>query len=228
MGELSSGAEPADWSNIGPKQRITHQWSDTARGEKRFPVRDVLTNHRAQGPAAGQSLTLAPRVFWLMSWSFVVFSLLRFVVGWTRRASEVLRLNLLDVELRYAHASNKCHAHPAGEERIFSVGLLAAPPARIAKNVDVGRPKGKTEEHFMLVIPDGLVVLGTCLGGDCRAHGVNKVGVPSGGHSDHLRKICRVASKCNAVQTFVPPVVLGNTQPRDRRRMVAHLRNLLF
>src|ERR1039457_5068285 len=45
MGELSSGAEPADWSNIGPKQRITHQWSDTARGEKRFPVRDVLTNH---------------------------------------------------------------------------------------------------------------------------------------------------------------------------------------
>src|ERR1017187_2995857 len=68
MGELSSGAEPADWSNIGPKQRITHQWSDTARGEKRFPVRDVLTNHR------------------------------------TRRASEVLRLNLLDVELRYALA----------------------------------------------------------------------------------------------------------------------------
>src|ERR1035437_587532 len=50
MGELSSGAEPADWSNIAPKQRITHQWSDTARGEKRFPVRDVLTNHNGSEP----------------------------------------------------------------------------------------------------------------------------------------------------------------------------------
>src|ERR1035438_3983199 len=89
----------------------------------------------------------------------------RIVFG-SRDYPEILRIVPL-------HASNKCHAHPAGEERIFSVGLLAAPPARIAKNVDVGRPKGKTEEHFMLVIPDGLVVLGTCLGGDCRAHGVN-------------------------------------------------------
>jgi hypothetical protein len=60
MGELSSGAEPADWSNIGPKQRITHQWSDTARGEKRFPVRDVLTNHKVtQRPTSlGASYTL--------------------------------------------------------------------------------------------------------------------------------------------------------------------------
>ena len=34
----------------------------------------------------------------------VVLSLLRFVVGWTCRASEVLRPNLLDIELRYALA----------------------------------------------------------------------------------------------------------------------------
>src|ERR1017187_10276607 len=26
-GRALVGAEPADWSNIGPKQRITHQWS---------------------------------------------------------------------------------------------------------------------------------------------------------------------------------------------------------
>src|SRR4051812_33795291 len=56
----------------------------------------------ARGPAAHQSLARAPRVFWLMSWSFVVFSLLRFVVRRTRRASEVLRLDLIDIELRYA------------------------------------------------------------------------------------------------------------------------------
>lgn len=34
----------------------------------------------------------------------MVFSLLRFVVGWTCRTSEVLRLNFLDVKLRYALA----------------------------------------------------------------------------------------------------------------------------
>src|SRR5215472_3253939 len=39
-----------------------------------------------------------------MSWSFVVFPLLRFVVGGTCRASKVLRPNLLDIELRYALA----------------------------------------------------------------------------------------------------------------------------
>src|SRR5215471_9955930 len=39
-----------------------------------------------------------------MSWSFAVFSLLRFFVGRTCRASEVLRPNLLDIELRYALA----------------------------------------------------------------------------------------------------------------------------
>src|SRR5271167_567363 len=58
------------------------------------------------GTEADHLLARAPRVFWLMSWSFVVFSLLllRFVVGRTRRASEILRLNLLDIELRYALA----------------------------------------------------------------------------------------------------------------------------
>ncbi len=54
--------------------------------------------------AIGQSLARAPRVFWLMNWSFAVLSLLRFVVGRTCRASEVLRFDLLDIELRYALA----------------------------------------------------------------------------------------------------------------------------
>ncbi len=54
--------------------------------------------------AGSQSAALVQRVFWLMSWSFVVFSLLRFDVGRTRRASEILRPNLLNIELREALA----------------------------------------------------------------------------------------------------------------------------
>ena len=35
----------------------------------------------------------------------------------------------------------KATAHLAGQERIFAIGLLAAAPARIAEDVDVGRPE---------------------------------------------------------------------------------------
>jgi hypothetical protein len=72
----------------------------------RLPRRLKYTNVWARSPkvgsgtGVGQSLAPAPRVFWLMSWSLKSFSLLRFVIEWTCRASEVLRLNLLDIELR--------------------------------------------------------------------------------------------------------------------------------
>ena len=39
------------------------------------------------------------------------------------------------------HAGNEGHAHAAGEERILAVGLLAAAPARIAEDVNVGCPE---------------------------------------------------------------------------------------
>src|SRR6266568_7437342 len=50
-------------------------------------------------------------------------------------------------------AGNECHADAAGKKWIFSVGFLAAPPARVAKDVDVGRPKGETE------VPPGVSAL---------------------------------------------------------------------
>ena len=39
---------------------------------------------------------------------------------------------------------NDSYTHTSGEVRVFSVGLLTASPAGIAKNIDVGRPKCKT------------------------------------------------------------------------------------
>ena len=39
------------------------------------------------------------------------------------------------------HAGDEGDAHARGEERIFAVGFLAAAPARIAEDVDVGRPE---------------------------------------------------------------------------------------
>ena len=39
------------------------------------------------------------------------------------------------------HAGDEGYAHAGGEKGIFAVGLLAAAPAGIAKDVDVGRPE---------------------------------------------------------------------------------------
>ena len=45
------------------------------------------------------------------------------------------------------HAADESDSHAAGEEGIFAVGFLAAAPAGIAKDVDIGRPEGEAEEH---------------------------------------------------------------------------------
>src|SRR5437016_13758637 len=58
---------------------------------------------RARGPEAGQSPSWAPHVFFRMRWSSRS-SLLWLSVGRTRGAGKILRLDLLDVELRYTLA----------------------------------------------------------------------------------------------------------------------------
>jgi hypothetical protein len=45
------------------------------------------------------------------------------------------------IQVLALHAGYKGDPQTAGKKRIFSVGLLAPPPARIAKNVDIGRPE---------------------------------------------------------------------------------------
>ena len=64
------------------------------------------------------------------------------------------------IEVVALHAADKGDAQPAGEERIFAVGLLAAAPARIAEDVDVGRPEGQAIEDAVIALALRLVVLG--------------------------------------------------------------------
>jgi hypothetical protein len=58
-------------------------------GERRFGDRSVVT------PLRGTSMLSADEL------PFAAFSFLRFFVGRTRGAGKILRLDLLDVELRY-------------------------------------------------------------------------------------------------------------------------------
>ena len=120
------------------------------------------------------------------------------------------------------------HGHAAGEERIFAIGLLAAAPARIAKDVDVGRPEGEAEVAGVVVVANGLVVFRARFGGDDVGDAVNQIGVESGRESDRLREDSGLTGTGDAVQGFVPPVVSGNVETPDGRRAVLHLQDLLF
>ena len=62
------------------------------------------------------------------------------------------------------HSRNEGDAHPARQKRVFPVGLLAASPARIAKDIDVRRPECQTEELFALVLANRLVIFGARFG----------------------------------------------------------------
>ena len=46
------------------------------------------------------------------------------------------------VEVISLDSGDEGHAEPGGEERVLAVGLLAAAPAGIAEDVDVGGPEG--------------------------------------------------------------------------------------
>ena len=122
----------------------------------------------------------------------------------------------------------KSHSNPAREERIFAVSFLASAPARIAKDIDVGRPKGEAVVAAGISVLYSIVVLGARFGRDDVGHAVNEVGVPRGGEADGLRENSGMTGASDAVQAFVPPIVGGNTKARDGAGNVLHLRSLFF
>ncbi len=94
---------------------------------------------------------------------------------------------------------------------IFAVRFLTSPPARIAKNIDVGRPHGKSAIPVAgLIVMQGCVVFGAELGADHIADLMQQRLVKGCGHPDRLRKDRGDTSARHPVQALVPPVVLGN------------------
>ena len=109
-------------------------------------------------------------------------------------------------------AAHEAHAHARGQERILAVGFLSAPPARIAEDIDVGRPEGQALVAAVFATPQGLVVLGARFVADRSRHLVHQRHVEGRGQADGLREHRRAARARHAVQRLVPPVVGG--QPR--------------
>ncbi len=83
----------------------------------------------------------------------------------------------------------------AGEKRVLAVSLLTAAPARIAEDVDVGRPEGEPIKDAVIALALGLVIFCARFSGDDVAHGMDHAGIPGCSHADGLRKDRGVAAR---------------------------------
>ena len=159
------------------------------------------------------------------------------VVLGRRDGLEVLRIVALQ-------AANEGRAEPTGEEGVLPVGFLAPAPARVAEDVDVGRPvieAGRSRAHAHAAAgqvragcsrgrlrPLVIVELGARLGADGGRHPMDERLVEGGAETDGLRKHRRDSLIRHAVQRFAPPVVGGNLKARDGGGGAAELRSLLL
>ncbi len=116
----------------------------------------------------------------------------------------------------------------AGEIGILAQRLLPAAPARIAEDVDVGRPEGEAEVAVEIMLALRLIVTRAALHRDRAALGEEQVAVPARGHRDRLGEDGRLARARDAVERLVPIVVGRDAEPRDRRRDILHLRGLFL
>ena len=115
------------------------------------------------------------------------------------------------------HALHKrCPANTC-KKRIFPVCLTRSPPARISRNVQVGRPEGKkpviTPLQFLAFHPAAkMIVLGTRFIGNRLRNFADQRGVPARRHPDRLRKHRKGTGAHNAVQRLVSVMIRGNAK----------------
>src|SRR5256884_8034721 len=124
--------------------------------------------------------------------------------------------------------ADELHREPAREVGILAVRLLPASPARVAKQIDVGRPDGQALIALVLALPEVRVMLVEYLVGQNGRQANVETVVPRSGEADGLRKHGREPRARDAVQALVPPVVLGNPEALDGGRPIHHLRHLLL
>ena len=126
---------------------------------------------------------------------------------WTHVSPERLPLQSVD------HGQS----HARSEIGVFTVGLLPAPPTRIAEDIDVGCPYRHPLIAFDVTRLAGQIVLGHSLIRGGTEHAVEQFVVPRGGHSRRLRENSGETVAGNAVQGLAPPFKLGYAQPRNGR-----------
>ncbi len=118
------------------------------------------------------------------------------------------------------------YAYAAGEERVFDVGLLAAAPARVAKDVQVRRPE--IEPTHNAGVPSRRFC--TCLMRPstqiCAAMVFMPRGIEGRSQSDGLR-ILGHAFVDHSMQGLAPPLIRRNIEAWNCCRVVLHFQGLL-
>ncbi len=109
------------------------------------------------------------------------------------------------------------HTHARSQIRVLAISLLAASPARVAEDVDIGGPERQALITIDMAALSEAVEFRAGLVADyieCLADG--RV-VKRRSHADGLREHSRKPRSGNTVQSLAPPVELRDTQPRDSR-----------
>ena len=125
-------------------------------------------------------------------------------------------------------ALDERHAQTTGEVGIFAVGFMAAAPAGITEDVDVGGPVGQALIDVPVAVGGVGIVLGAAFVGDDLGNFVQRFIVEHGGHADGLREHGGGTGTGYAVEAFVPPIVGRNAQPFNGGSVIAQLAGFFF
>src|SRR6266702_3769673 len=143
----------------------------------------------------------------------------------TAMYSEVLRGcdDLQVAAVRSLQASNKGGTELTGQKWVLAIRLLPASPPGITVDVDIWRPEGEAIVDGAIFLALCLVVFSASLGRNGVCHSMDQVGVPGSSETDRLRECCCISRSGDSMQSFVPPVVCGDVQARNGRRIILHL-----
>ena len=125
-------------------------------------------------------------------------------------------------------AADHGHTQLAGQVGVFSVGLHPASPSRVAEQVDVGGPEGKSLVDVRISIHFGQAVLDARLITHGCKHLIDKGLIERCRHAYRLREHGGAAVAGHPVQGLVPPVVGLDAQPWNSLGFVLHQCALLF
>ena len=131
------------------------------------------------------------------------------------------------VGVRPLHALDEGDAEMRGQVRVFAIGFLPPAPARVAEDVDIGRPGVQPRADMAEMA--GLTpqrVQGAHLGADRARHVLDQRRVEAGGQADRFGEVGGRHRAERAVQRFGPPVVGRDVQARNRGRDIDELADL--
>src|SRR5436190_12348885 len=160
-------------------QNVDHQSLVSATG---FSVRAVVSTHHRicsrlnYGGAKRGQISLAQISFRGRRVERVALRFRTTVHGimlWGGDYFEVLRVISLQTP-------DEFNAQPRRQIRVFAVSLLSPPPARVAKNIDVGTPESQPFVATVSIISEVLVIFCPRFGRDHLSDLMHQFGIPRG------------------------------------------------